>query len=104
MTSNKKNKTNHLTSTRTIVINSSTNILNLMGDPLSWNYFKEGELKRKRTRICITCNHFRFSTTDTYATILTCPIQRKLIPQVDHLFKGCNYWMQQKTVFAPEAA
>ena len=93
-----------MTSAETIVINSSTNILNLMEDPLSWNYFKEGELKRKRTRICITCNHFRFSTTDTYATILTCPIQRKLIPQVDHLFKGCNYWMQQKTVFAPEAA
>ena len=67
-----------------------------MEEPLSWNYFKEGELKRRRTRICITCNHFRFSTTDTYATILTCPIQRKLIPQVDHLFKGCNYWMQQK--------
>ncbi len=75
-----------------------------MEDPLSWNYFKEGELKRKRTRICITCNHFRFSTTDTYATILTCPIQRKLIPQGDHLFKGCNYWMPQKTIFAPEAA
>ncbi len=75
-----------------------------MGDPLSWNYFKEGELKRKRTRICITCNHFRFSTTDTYATILTCPIQRKLIPQGDHLFKGCNYWMPQKNIFAPEAA
>ena len=93
-----------MTSAGTIVINNSTNILNLMEDPLSWNYFKEGELKRRRTRICITCNHFRFSTTDTYATILTCPIQRKLIPQVDHLFKGCNYWMQQKTVFAPEAA
>ena len=75
-----------------------------MEDPLSWNYFKEGELKRRRTRICITCNHFRFSTTETYAIILTCPIQRKLIPQVDHLFKGCNYWIQQKTVFAPEAA
>ena len=75
-----------------------------MGDPLSWNYFKEGELRRKRTRICITCNHFRFNTTDTYATILTCPIQRKLITQGDHLFKGCNYWMPHKNIFAPEAA
>ena len=93
-----------MTSKLKFAINNSTNILRLMGDPLSWNYFKEGELKRRRTRICITCNHFRFSTTDTYATILTCPIQRKLIPQVDHLFKGCNYWMKQKTVFAPEAA
>ena len=93
-----------MTSAGIIVINNSTNILKIMEDPLSWNYFEEGELKRKRTRICITCNHFRFSTTDTYATILTCPIQRKLIPQVDHLFKGCNYWMQQKKVFAPEAA
>ena len=75
-----------------------------MGGPLSWNYFKEGELKRKRTRICITCNHFRFSTTDTYATILTCPIQRKLIPQGDHLFRGCNNWIKQRTLFAPEVA
>ena len=75
-----------------------------MEGPLSWNYFKERELKRRHTRICITCNHFRFSTTDTYATILTCPVQRKLIPQGDHLFKGCNYWTKQKIVFAPEAA
>ena len=75
-----------------------------MEDPLSWNYFKKGELKRKRTRICITCYHFRFSTTDTYATILICPIRRKIIPQGDHLYKGCNYWKQQKTVFTPEAA
>ncbi len=93
-----------MTTRRTAVINSSTYILKVMEDPLSWNYFKEGELKKRRTRICITCNHFRFSTTDTYAAILTCPIQRKLIPQVDHLFKGCNYWTQHKTVFAPEAA
>ena len=69
-----------------------------MEDPLLWNYFKEGELKRKRTKICITCNHFRFSTTDTYATILTCPILRKLIPHGDHLFRGYYYWMKQKTL------
>ena len=93
-----------MTSAETIVINSSTNILKEIGGPLSWNYFKEGELKRKRTRICITCNHFRFSTTDTYATILTCPIQRKLIPQGDHLFRGCNNWIKQRTLFAPEVA
>ena len=75
-----------------------------MEEPLSWNYFKEGELKKRRTRICITCNHFCFSTTDTFATILICPIQRKLIPQEDQLFKGCNYWKPQKNIFAPEGA
>ncbi len=75
-----------------------------MEDPLSWNYFMEGELKRKRTRICITCYHFRFSTTDTYARLLTYPILRKIIPQGDHLFKGCKYWMYQKIVLAPDAA
>ena len=100
----KKINTNHLTARRTVVMNSSTYLLKIMEDPLSWDYFKEGELKRRRTRICITCNHFRFSTTDTYATILTCPIQRKLIPQGDHLFKGCNYWLPQNNIFAPEAA
>ena len=75
-----------------------------MEDPLSWNYFKKGELKRKRTRICITCYHFRFSTTDTYARLLTYPILRKIIPQGDHLFKRCKYWMYQKIVLALDAA
>ena len=28
----------------------------------------------------------------------------KLIPQGDHLIKGCQYWKKDVRVFAPEAA
>ena len=76
-----------------------------MEDPQSWDYFEHNsELKSKRTKICITCTHFRYSTTDQCVTILTCPFHQKLIPQGDHLLKGCKYWRQNRTIFAPEAA
>ena len=58
--------------------------------------------KRKRTKICITCNHFRYSTTETFATILICPKYEKRIPQGDHLLKGCEYWQKNRTIFSPE--
>ncbi len=54
-------------------------------------------------KTCITCNHFHFSTTYTYAMIFTYTIQRKLIAQSDHLSKDCNYWTK-KNGFAPKAA
>ena len=41
-------------------------------NPSKWEYLKESTLKRKRTKICITCNHFRYSTTETFATVLIC--------------------------------
>ena len=64
-------------------------------NPSKWEYLKESTLKRKRTKICITCNHFRYSTTETFATILICPKYKKRIPQGDHLLKGCEY-LQKK--------
>ena len=76
-----------------------------MEDPQSWDYFEfNSELKSKRTKTCITCTHFRYSTTDQCVTILTCPFHQKLIPQGDHLVKGCKFWRKDKKIFAPEAA
>ena len=76
-----------------------------MEDWQEWDYFDyHGELKSKRTKICITCAHFRYSTTDQCVTILTCPFHQKLIPQGDHLVKGCSYWRKDIKVFASEAA
>ena len=63
-------------------------------NPSKWEYLKESILKRKRTKICITCNHFRYSTTETFATVLICPRYEKRIPQGDHLLKGCEYWQK----------
>ena len=68
-------------------------------NPSKWEYLKENILKRKRTKICITCNHFRYSTTETFATFLICPKYEKRIPQGDHLLKGCEYWQKNRMIF-----
>ena len=69
-------------------------------NPSKWEYLKESTLKRKRTKICITCNHFRYSTTETFATVLICPRYEKRIPQGDHLLKGCEYWKKNRMIFS----
>ena len=76
----------------------------IMEDWQEWDYLEEETLTRKRRKICITCNHFRYSTTSSCVTILTCPFHQKLIPQGDHLIKGCRYWRENSRIFAPKAA
>ena len=76
-----------------------------MEDWQQWEYFDyQGELKSKRTKICITYTHFDYRTKDQCVIFLTCPFHRKLIPQGDHLVKGCSYWRKDIKVFAQEAA
>ena len=69
-----------------------------------WSYLSDYELSKKRTKICITCSHFRYTTDAHCRTLLTCPFHEKLIPQGDHLIKGCQYWKKDVRVYAPEAA
>ena len=73
-------------------------------NPSKWEYLKESTLKLKRTKICINCNHFRYSTTETFATVLICPRYEKPILQGDHLLKGCEYWQKNRTIFSPVAS
>ena len=73
-------------------------------NPSKWEYLKESTLKRNRTKICITCNHFRYITTETFAAVLICPKYEKRTPQVDHLLKGCDYWQKNRIIFSPEAS
>ena len=73
-------------------------------NPSKWEYLKESILKRKRTKICITCNHFRYSTIDTFATVFICPRKKKRMPHFDYLLKGCEYWEQNRTIFSPEVS
>ena len=47
--------------------------------------------KMKSSKICITFDHFRYSTKDTFGTFFVCPRYEKRIPQGDHLLKGCEY-------------
>ena len=60
-------------------------------NPSKWEYLKESILNRKLTKICITCNQFRYSTTETFAIVLICPRYERRIPQGDHLLKGFEY-------------
>ena len=73
-------------------------------NPSKWEYLKESILKRKRTKICITCNHFRYSTTETFATVLICPRYEKHKPQGDQLDKVCKYWRKNRIIFSPEGS
>ena len=75
-----------------------------MEDWQEWDYLEDEILVRKQREIYITCNHFRHSTKSSCVTILTCPFHQKLIPQGDHLIKGCRYWRENSRIFAPEAA
>ena len=72
--------------------------------PSKWEYLKESTSKRKRIKICITCNHFCDSTTETFATILIYPKYEERIPQGDYLLKGCEYWQKNRTIFSHEAS
>ena len=96
---------NYLTNNQIRTYISSTPVLLLWTMMEEWSYFDyHGELKSKRTKICITCSHFRYTTDAHCRTLLTWPLHEKLIPQGDHLIKGCQYWKKDVRVFAPEAA
>ena len=65
-------------------MNTSTSVLKLLRGYLWWKYLKKKKLKKKLTLICTTFIPLRFNTIDTYAKIITCPTQRKLISSKDH--------------------
>ena len=71
-------------------------------NPSKWEYLKESTLKRKRTKICITCNHFRYSTTETFATVLICLRYENRIQHCDHLLNGFDYCQENSTIFSLE--
>ncbi len=54
-----------------------------------WGYlndWEENQLRKKRTKICMCCD---------------------LIPQGDHLIKGCKYWVKRRELregWCPEVA
>ena len=68
------------------------------------SHLSDYELSKKRIKTCITCRHFRYTTDAHCQALLTCPFHEKLIPQGNHLIKGCQYWKKDLRVFAPEAA
>ena len=77
-------------------------------EPEEWDYFDYGELQHSRgSAVCITCEHFAYTCTKTCVTLLTCPINRKLIQQGEHLTKRCNKWQKKRVLeigWCPEVA
>jgi len=89
---------------------NSTSVLLFMIDEEEWGYLNDWEpdqLRKKRTKICMCCDHFRYACTVQCVTLLTCPVHQKLIPQGDHLIKGCKYWVKRRELregWCPEVA
>ena len=75
-----------------------------MSQEEEWNYLSDYEISKRKIKICITCSHFRYTTDAHCRTLLTCTLHEKLIPQGDHLIKGCQYWKKDVRVLALEAA
>ena len=97
-------------STPLCTIISSTLVLVFMIEEEEWGYlndWEEDQLRKKRTKICMCCDHFRYACTVQCVTLLTCPVHQKLIPQGDHLIKGCKYWVKRRELregWCPEVA
>ena len=51
-----------------------------------WDYLDIDVLKPARSsKVCMTCQHFRYEVGRHCVTLLTCPIHQGLIPQGEHL-------------------
>ena len=81
-----------------------------MEDWQEWDYLEDEILVRKRRKICITCNHFRYSTTSSCVTIIPVPFIKSLflkeiisLKDVDIGEKTTGYLLQSslKTCCSP---
>ena len=73
-----------------------------------WDYLEIDVLRPARSsRVCMTCQHFRYEVGRHCATLLTFPIHQGLIPQGEHLTRRCSRWVPRREVamgWCPEAA
>jgi len=66
-------------------------------DPEEWDYFTDLELMKSRGSIvCITCEHFTYTSDKSCVTLLTCLLHQRLIPQGEHLTKRCRNWQRKR--------
>ena len=77
-------------------------------DPVNaeeWDYLDIDVLRTARSsRVCMTCQHFRYEVGRHYVTLLTCPIHQGLIPQGEHLTRRCSRWVPRREVPRREVA
>ena len=64
-----------------------------------WDFLQLNVLKPSRSsKVCITCQRFRYEVDRHCVTLLTCPIHQGLIPQGEHLTKRCFQWVARQKV------
>jgi len=77
-------------------------------NPEEWNYFTDLELMNSRgSSVCLTCGHFTYTCDKSCATLLTCSLHKRLIPQGEHLTKRCGNWQKKRVLqvgWCPECA
>jgi len=62
-----------------------------------WQFLEKGILKKTcSARVCMTCQHFNYSSDKHCRTILSCHVHRRLIPHGDHLISRCYLWIRQR--------
>ena len=55
-----------------------------------WDYVDHGVFKQTRTsRVCMTCQHFSYTTDNHCYTLLTCAFRERLLPHGEHLTQQC---------------
>ena len=64
-----------------------------------WDFLQPNALKTSRSsKVCITCQNFRYEVGRHCVTLLNCPIHQGLIPQGEHLTKRCSQWVARQEV------
>jgi len=70
-----------------------------------WDYLDADALRPARSgAVCMTCQQFRYEVGRHCVTVLTCPINQRLIPQDEHLTKGCAQWVARREVVSRECS
>ena len=46
--------------------------------------FVEGLKRTKTARVCMTCQHFTYLTDEDCRTLLSCGLQKRLVPHGEH--------------------
>ena len=64
-----------------------------------WDFLQLNVLKPSRSsKVCITCQHFRYEVDRHCVTLLTCPIHQGLIPHSEHLTRRFSQWLSGQEV------
>jgi hypothetical protein len=64
-----------------------------------WDYLDIDVLRPARSsRVCMTCQHFRYEVGRHCVILFTCPIHQGLIPQGKQLTKRCAQWVARQEV------